>query len=246
MTQDDSGAAFFAQVSQDLMREHEEEPTLQRVADRALSVVAGADHCGISLRRRRGRVETAAATSETARHCDQLQYDLGDGPCLEAVWKESSYLICDTAASERWPAWGRKVADAGVGSVLSIRLANEAETLGALNLYAASTDGFAPDDVDVAVVYAAHATNAMKAAQLISGLSTAVESRHLIGVAQGILMHRFELSMEDAFEVLRRYSSHTNVKLREVAALVVDTRSLPDLGDRPGIGHVDGRAGHEA
>jgi len=133
-----------------------------------------------------------------------------------------------------------------VGSVLAIRLANETETLGALNLYAGPTDAFTRDDVDVALVFAAHATNAMKAAQLVSGLTAAVESRHLIGVAQGILMHRFELSMEDAFEVLRRYSSHTNVKLREVAALVVDTRSLPDLGDRPGIGHVDGRAGHEA
>lgn len=242
MEQQDNAAEFFARMSQELMREHEEQPTLRRVADRAVQVVGGVDHCGISLRRRRGKVETAASTSATALRCDELQYELGDGPCLEAVWNETFYLICDTSASERWPVWGQKVANEGVGSVLAIRLANETETLGALNLYAAATDAFTRDDVDVALVYAAHATNAMKTAQLVSGLTTAVETRHLIGVAQGILMQRFELTMDDAFEVLRRYSSHANIKLREVAALVAETRTLPDL-EQPA--EAEPAAGHE-
>ncbi len=228
-----SGAAFFARVSQDLMREREVEPTLQRVADRAVEVVPAVEHCGISVRRRRRRVETVVSTSELAGRCDLLQYELGEGPCLEAVWDDDSYLVCNTETDERWPVWGPRVAREGAGSVLAIRLATETETLGALNLYAAAPDAFTRDDVDLALVYAVHATNAMQSARLITGLSTAVQSRHLIGVAQGILMSRYDLSMDEAFEVLRRYSSHANVKLRDIAALVAETRALPDTADVP-------------
>jgi AmiR/NasT family two-component response regulator len=82
--------------------------------------------------------------------------------------------------------------------------------------------------VDLAVIYGLHAANAMSTALLVEGLQTAVQSRHMIGVAQGILMHNYGIGMEQAFEVLRRYSSHTNVKLREVARHVVESGDLPD------------------
>lgn len=54
-----------------------------------------------------------------------------------------------------------------------------------------------------------------------------MESRHLIGVAQGILMHTYDLDLDRSFELLRRYSSHTNTKLRDVARHVVDHGRLP-------------------
>jgi AmiR/NasT family two-component response regulator len=54
-----------------------------------------------------------------------------------------------------------------------------------------------------------------------------VQSRHVIGVAQGIIMHRYDMTLEASFEVLRRYSSHSNRKLRDVAQLVVEQRMLP-------------------
>jgi AmiR/NasT family two-component response regulator len=69
--------------------------------------------------------------------------------------------------------------------------------------------------------------------------SRALDSRKLIGQAQGILMERFHLDDTRAFEVLRRYSQDNNIKLRDVAQTIVDTRRLPaprptglDLGPR--------------
>jgi GAF domain-containing protein len=224
-----SGAAFFARLSTDLLQLKDEVPTLQRVVDRAVEVVGPCDWCGISIRKRKDRVETVAASSRVARVCDALQYELGEGPCLEAIWDTDCYLTHAAAADRRWPRWGPRVAKEGVGAVLSIPLVTENETLGALNLYSARPHAFLTDDVDLALVFAAHATNAMSTARLVTGLQTAVRSRHLIGVAQGILMTRYELTMDQSFEVLRRFSSHANIKLRDLAAVVVETRRLPGV-----------------
>ena len=228
-----SAAAFFARMSRELMNEPEEVASLQRMADRAVEAVPACDFCGISLRRRRGKVETVASTSELAAACDLLQYELGEGPCLEAVWHDEAYLAEDLRSDTRWPRWGPRVAEGGVGSVLSLRLCTEDETLGALNLYAVEPHAFSSDDVDVAMVFACHAATALSSARTVAGLQTALQSRHLIGVAQGVLMSRYELSMSQAFEVLRRYSSHANMKLRDVAQFVVDHNALPEAPGSP-------------
>ena len=96
----------FAYLSRDLMAELEEQPTLQTVAERAVAVVEGCEFASVSLRRRRGRVETTASTSGLASACDALQYELAEGPCLEAVWDGDSYLADDIAHDARWPRWG--------------------------------------------------------------------------------------------------------------------------------------------
>ena len=113
-------------------------------------------------------------------------------------------------------------------ALLGIELSTADEVLGALNLYAGTDGAYTRDDLDIAEVYATHATNALTAARMSSGLRTALHTRHMIGVAQGILMQTYELSMEQSFELLRRYSSHTNTKLGEVAEYVVTHRTLPE------------------
>lgn len=233
-------ASDFAHLSRALMAELEEQPTLQTVAERAVAVVRGCDFASVSLRRRRGRIETTASTSELASACDALQYELQEGPCLEAVWDGDSYLADDIADDDRWPRWGPKVADLGVGSVLSVQLSTEAGTIGALNLYATKPHAFTSDDVDLALIFTVHATNALNSARLVSGLQTAVHSRHLIGVAQGILMSTYDLTMEQSFELLRRYSSQTNTKLRDVAQQVVNSGSLPQQDGQQDDQHDDG------
>ena len=223
-----SDAAFFAQLSRELM-ERNETLTLEHVAQGAVDAVPAVDASGVSLRKRRHRVESGAATAPVAGVCDALQYELGEGPCVEAIWEAESFLCQDTSADPRWPRWGPRAAQEGVGSVLSVRLATSAETLGAINMYAHRTRAFSQDDVDRGLIYAVHATNAMNIARLVNGLQTAVHSRHLIGVAQGILMSRYGLALDHAFEVLRRYSSHKNVKLRDLAGEVIERGGLPDV-----------------
>lgn len=221
-------AAYFAAVSRDLLARSDEELTFQRIADRAVDVIPPCDFVGITLRRKRRRPESVAVTDPVAQHCDDWQYELDEGPCLSAIAEDETYLIDDVARDPRWPRWGPRAAAAGAGSILSVRLADERDALGALNLYSRRPHAWDTDSIDLALVFASHAATAVSNTQLVSGLQTALQSRHLIGVAQGILMAQYDMGLETAFEVLRRYSSHTNVKLRDVANQVVELRALPD------------------
>lgn len=231
MHDDPGSASFFAELSRELMVETQEQPTLQAVVERAVEVVPPCDAASITLRPRRQHLETVAATSELAAACDRLQRELAEGPCVGSQASGGPLLSGDLGHDERWAHWGPRVAELGVQSMLSIQLCSSTEVIGSLNLFAAGLEAYQPDDVDLALIFATHAANALASARLVTGLRTAVESRHLIGVAQGILMHTYRLSLDQAFEVLRRYSSQTNVKLREVAELVVERRGLPTETD---------------
>ncbi|OUE23452.1 ANTAR domain-containing protein [Clavibacter michiganensis] len=84
-------------------------------------------------------------------------------------------------------------------------------------------------DRAVAGEIALHARVALAAWDATDDLERGMESRTLIGQAQGILMERFSLDAERAFQVLRRHSQDGNVKLVEVARRVVQTGALPKV-----------------
>jgi hypothetical protein len=65
-----------------------------------------------------------------------------------------------------------------------------------------------------------------------ANLAAAVDARKLIGQAQGILMERFALDADQAFAVLRRCSQHLNIKLRDIAQQLINTRKLPEARAR--------------
>jgi GAF domain-containing protein len=230
-------AAALAKVSEHLAADFDERPTLQRICQQALSVVPGCDHASLTVRHRPGRFETLAATSPEVEAWDHAQYRLGEGPCVEALTEQEVFRSDDLETDPRWPRWAAEMSHAGVHSMVSVRLTSHAEALGGINMYGRERGSFVDDAYDLAIIYAAHASLAMQAARTVSGLNTALASRHRIGLAQGILMQKYRLSIERAFEALQRVSSHTNTKLRDVAAYVVEHGDLPpgaaQRGDRP-------------
>lgn len=205
------------------------------LAETAESVVALAcdtldcQHAGLTVFRAGGSFETLAPTGPTVTEADQLQYELGEGPCVEAAWEEETFVSNDLARDPRYPNWGPKAAVLGFGSLLAARLAIGGKTIGALNLYATDTREYSADDRDTAVIFASHAAATIMTVRERENLKEAVEGRTIIGQAQGILMERFDLDAARSFAVLRRFSQAQNLKLRHVAALVVENGSLPEL-----------------
>ncbi|MBD8870893.1 GAF and ANTAR domain-containing protein [Nocardioides donggukensis] len=222
-------AELLAEVSRDLGREAVESVTFERVAHRALDVVPACEKAGVAVRKRRRRIATAAGTRDAVSVLDELQCRHGEGPTLIAAFDEDHCLVPDVPADTAFPTWSPAAAAVGLGSALSVRLAVEEQTLGALTLYSSRPRAFDATTVALARVYAAHAALALASAKTITGLSAALESRHLIGMAQGVLAHRYGVSFDRAFEVLMRSSNDTNTKLRDVAAGVLENGTLPEL-----------------
>jgi GAF domain-containing protein len=219
--------AYFADMALDLHDEPTAARTIDRIAEFAKAGMRS-DDAGILLVHTRRRIETAAATSKRAERAHELQTELDEGPCLDALsGKESYYLIGDAATDTRWPQWGRIVAEAGIRSALSIRLETRARSYGSLNLYGSKPEMFGPDDLAVASIFARHASIALASSQETDGLQRAMDARKVIGIAMGILMERYAIEPDRAFDVLQRYSQTNNIKLREVAQQVADRRALP-------------------
>ncbi len=206
---------------------------LQAVVDLAMAS-CNCQGASVTLVRADGGAETTATSSAQIEEADDLQYAYDEGPCLRAAEQGGAYLIVNTATDPRWPLWGPAVAKMGLRSVLSIHLFTDHRVLGALNLYYEAHDDFSDDEIEVAKVVAAHASVALAKVRSERDLWRAIDSRHLIGQAQGMLMERFKLSPEKSFAVLRRYSQQHNVKLRDVAGGLITTGRLPaGIADKP-------------
>lgn len=206
---------------------------LQRGVELIAGQVDGCDSAGVSVVTS-GQVSTPAATNDVARRGDALQYELGEGPCLDSVRRQSTVISDDIAADGRWPRWAPRAAqDLGVGSMMCLLLYTHDRSYGALNLYSTEAGGWAPDDVVLAHVLAEQLAVAFEDAVQIEHRGRAMASRTVIGQAQGILMERFGVTADQAFAYLRRSSQDSNRKLVAVAVELVDTRRLPSESPVP-------------
>lgn len=96
-----------------------------------------------------------------------------------------------------------------------------------LRLRSMTPDPFGPADIETAGALALVTAVALDTVTERSGLRRAVEARRDVGVAIGMLVERFTLRPEAAFDVLRRYSQASNVKMRDLARRLVETGELP-------------------
>lgn len=128
------------------------------------------------------------------------------------------YRIADmTRPQSAWRRFAVQARTLGIGSMTGVLLYTDNEDFGALNLYARRPGTFSKDIETAGWLLASHAAVALADARTIDQLQHAMDTRHAIGEAMGILMERHQLSEDDAFNVLRRISQHHNIKLRDVA-----------------------------
>ncbi|MDN5751233.1 MAG: GAF and ANTAR domain-containing protein [Pseudonocardia sp.] len=215
----------------DLARELQQESTLQDTLDgivrAAVDNVPGAWMAGISSVEGRRKISTTAGSHPLAFEVDRLQYRVGEGPCLSAIYDQRTLRLPDMTAETRWPTFTEQAWKLGIGSMLSFQLYVENEDLGALNLYHPEPGGFDDESEHVGLLFATHAAVAMAGSLARHQLSLAVATRDLIGQAKGILMERHRLTGDQAFELLVRASQRGNMKLRDVAEQLTSSGELP-------------------
>lgn len=197
--------------------------TLDAIVHAAQQTVPGFEHVGISIVHKGGEIETRAGTGQLVWELDDVQYKLHEGPCFDSIRSEPVLLLDDARTEERWPRYIPAALEKGLRSQMGLRLYTDEGTLGGLNFYSTRTAGIDPDALQLGELFAAHAAIALGRARYEHQLNESVASRQVIGIAIGLVMERYQISEERAFQFLVRASTTSNIKLRAIAQEIVDS-----------------------
>ncbi|SDU91865.1 GAF domain-containing protein [Microlunatus sagamiharensis] len=207
---------------------------LDELVAAAVAIIPGVEHASLSMVQRRREVRSDYPSSELPARVDAIQNEVGEGPCLDAIYEEQTVRVPDMLHEPRWPRFAKRAHDAGAGSMLSFQLYVQDDNLGSLNLYNTRANGFDDESEQVGLLFASHAAVAYADSKKISSMGRALASRDLIGQAKGMLMERYHLDADRAFGVLTRVSQATHRPLREIAEELATTGRLtalePDRG----------------
>ncbi|QSE86862.1 GAF and ANTAR domain-containing protein (plasmid) [Rhodococcus koreensis] len=222
--------------------------TLCAVTQAAVDLIPGADSADILTIAGRHHYESHAPTSAVPADLDRVQARFGEGPCVDAAVDGFVTRSDDLTVEVRWPRFTPQALRSGVYSIVSFRLYTHTATTGALNVLATTAHAFDDESIVIGEVLAAHAAIAITAGRRESQFRSALVSRDLIGQAKGMLMERFSVCADQAFQILVTLSQDSNTPVATVAERLVHLGSgpgpgpgpgpRPGLGPRPGPGHV--------
>jgi GAF domain-containing protein len=162
---------------------------------------------------------------------DAIEYECGEGPCLDAIEYDDITVANDLAHDERWPKFvERSIQETSVRSMFGTRIFLSGKDRGALNFYADEPNVFDQLDIGIGAMLSTIASVALQHSmeqQRRVNLEIALESSRVIGMAMGIIMSSHLVTADQAFDTLRRLSQESNRKLRDVAFDVAETGALP-------------------
>jgi GAF domain-containing protein len=200
---------------------------LTQIATYAKKATPGADGAGVTMLEE-GQPDTMGASATFVRDVDEIQYRLGEGPCISAAAEGSTRSSDALGEDSAWPSFGPQAAAIGIHSALSLPLISCNEVIGAINVYAHRRDAFDEFSRRMGEQFAGPAAVAIRNARTLeqahrkeANLETALGSRATIDQAIGIIMSRSGLSAEDAFVRLRIISQHDHIKVNAVATQLV-------------------------
>jgi transcriptional regulator with GAF, ATPase, and Fis domain len=234
-------ASAYGQLLGLLVEAPDVDAFLDKMVRLATEVVTPAAACGMTVRRD-GQPFTVASSNDLAAQVDEIQYGTDEGPCLDALRTGTVVQVDDLSREERWDSYRPHALAHGVVSSLSLPLAVEGETVGALNLYSAVPAAFAGQLRVHAAAFAERSAAALavtlrqvRHAQIQHQLADAMVSSSVIDQAIGILMGQQRCTAGAAFDLLRQASQNRNRKLRDIAAEIITNVSGEPPQPRPGF-----------
>jgi len=239
MSGNDGATRAFEELGRLILHEHSMHSLLQKVAELAKQVMPGDPEASITVLVDH-RPTTVASTDPLAMDCDERQYERGHGPCLHAASTGELTEIADAQAETRWLDYIRWAADRGALSSMSVPLPISEGMAAALNIYARETRAFDGESRAIAQRFAPFAAVAVAnmhayedARTMADNLEIALQNRAVIDQAKGILMERYKLAADQAFQLLARASMQTNTKVRDLADELVNTGRLREANVAP-------------
>ena len=158
-----------------------------------------------------GRKGRDGVTDPVLSRLDEVQRGCGSGPDLALMADRYLVLVRDTGTCERWTHWALQAERSGLRSMIGVRLRTDDGTLGTLTCYAAAPHRFRSTDVAVLRGIARQAAAVLATAGERDRLWDAVDSRRVIGLAQGVLMEAYGVDGRQAADVLSRHSRERRI-----------------------------------
>jgi len=231
-------ARAFVELADTLVSGFDVVEFMSMLATRAVDLV-GLAAAGVLLDDKRGQLRVVAASDEMVRLLELLELQQDDGPCTEAFRRGVAVQAGAAEALRRWPRFAEQAAGLGYQVMCALPLRLRDQTVGALNLFRATPQPLDEADLVVGQALADVATigllqeRSMRESRLLAEqLQVALNSRVTLEQAKGVLAEQTGLSIDQAFEVLRHFARRHNLRLVEVARLVV-------TGELSGSGIVD-------
>jgi GAF domain-containing protein len=197
--------------------------------------ILGVDAAAVLIDDQNGHLIPVASSSEEARLLELFQVHMNQGPCLDAIRGGTTVFSHDLQDErERWPAFCDAALEIGYHSVVAVPMRLNGTTIGGLNIFS-NQAGQQSDERrrlgtalgHLAALAISHQQSARRSAALAEQLQHALSSRVVIEQAKGVLAERLDLTMEAAFDRIRRYARDHNQKLGEVCAGVISGEITP-------------------
>jgi GAF domain-containing protein len=188
---------------------------------------------------------SVCATNPASALVEDLQYTLGEGPCVDAHTLGVPVAEADLAdpSVSRWPAFASSAVAGGVRAVFGFPIRIGAVRLGALDLYRDQPVGLSDDQHADALVMADVAARAVLSLQagappgtLAAELETGSDFHLVVHQAAGMVSVQLDIPVAEALLRLRAHAFANSTPIGEVARDVVDRRLRfggPWIPERP-------------
>jgi GAF domain-containing protein len=202
---------------------------LQMLAEDCVSLL-DVSAAGIMLVDEQGVLRHAACSDERMRLVELFELQVEEGPCFDAYNQRVSVISGSPEdAADRWPKFATSAAEHGYAAVAGVPMRLRNQIIGALNLFSTSPGVLGAEDVRVAQAMADVATisilqeRAIRVGETLSHqLQGALESRVAIEQAKGIVSEHSDISVDEAFEQIRRFARAGHHRLSDVARQIID------------------------
>jgi putative methionine-R-sulfoxide reductase with GAF domain/PAS domain-containing protein len=221
-------ATSLAELSALPVEEMDRQKLLGRMATLVRGAVPGAEWVSITMGSPR-EPQRLGSDSTEAQEFDGRQVRADQGPCWDAHRAAAVVITDDVTTDPRWPALAPIAREGAVRSVIALPVQDDGTTIGVVNAYAGRAGAFGPSARHIAVLATAAVAGVLQNVAeresmraLAANLERALTSRAVIDQAKGMIMARLGVDADDAIARLVNVSSRLNVKLRDLAALVVE------------------------
>ncbi|WP_193045643.1 GAF and ANTAR domain-containing protein [Mycolicibacterium baixiangningiae] len=196
----------------------------------ACVTLLGVDAAAISLVLEGAATGTLGASGTLARECDELQFTLGEGPCLDSVRHRSAVLAVDLAdpAEVRWPVYRPAMLDLRIRGVFAMPLLVAGEHVGALDLFRAEPGEIHGEQLAGAIA-AAEIAGIPLLDLLDTDLRAAVDDPRSDAWAELNALSRVEVSQATGMLVAQLGIDPAEALLRLRAHAYADGRSASDV-----------------